>query len=357
MIRLSWRQFQAQAAVACGLLIAVLILFATTRGNVDHLYTVFAKANALCRNNPDCPGVGIKLSKLDELLELIGTALVVVPALIGVFWGAPLIAREFENGTHRLAWTQSVTRTRWLASKLAVVGLASIVAAGLLSLLVTWWQSPIDRAHMDRFGSGLFGMRNITPLGYAAFGFALGVVAGLLIRRTLPAMAATIVAFLAVRLTFTYVVRPNIFSPKHKTLALDPNNMGFGSTNGGPATLMPNPPNLPNAWIYSTHVVDSAGHGLTPATVAATCPTLPFPGNGGGPPPGGGTRIRVAAPGGVQDALHNCVTKLSATYHEVVTYQPANRYWTLQWGETAVYFIVALVMAGFCFWWIRNRAR
>ena len=357
MIRLSWRQFQAQVVVAVGLLVAVLILFTTTRGNVDHLYTVFAKANAACVNNPDCPGVGIQLTKLDQLLELIGTALVVVPALIGMFWGAPLIAREFENGTHRLAWTQSVTRTRWLGTKLAVVGLVSIVATGMLSLLVTWWSAPIDHAHTNRFGSGLFGERNITPLGYAAFGFALGVAAGLLIRRTLPAMAATIVAFLAVRLTFTYVVRPNIFSPRHKTYALDPNNMGFGSTNGGPATLMPNPPNLPNAWVYSSHIVDNAGHGLASSTVAAACPSLPFRGNGGGPPARSGPHVRVATSGGIHDALHDCVTKLSASYHEVVTYQPANRYWTLQWGETLVYFAAAVAIAGFCFWWLRNRAK
>ena len=355
MIRLSWRQFQAQAAVAGGLLVAVLIVFATTRGNIDHLYTVFAKANAACLNNSGCPGVSIKLSKLDQLLELIGTALVVVPALVGVFWGAPLIAREFENGTHRLAWTQSVTRTRWLGTKLAVVGLASVVGTGLLSLLVTWWSAPIDRAHVNRFGSGMFGERNITPLGYAAFGFALGVVAGLLIRRTLPAMAATIVAFLAVRMTFTYVVRPNIFSPRHRTLALDPNNMGFGTTNGGPATLMPNPPNLPNAWVYSTHIVDSAGHGLTSQTLAGACPNLPFANNG--PPPVSGTRVRVVAPTDVRNSLHDCVTKLAATYHEVVTYQPANRYWTLQWGETAAYFAAALAIAGFCFWLIHRRAR
>jgi hypothetical protein len=355
VIRLSWRQFQAQAAVAVGLLVAVLILFAATRGNIDHLYTVFTKANAACVNNPNCPGVSINLSRLDQLLELIGTALVVVPALIGVFWGAPLVAREFENGTHRLAWTQSVTRTRWLASKLAVVGLASVAATGLLSLLVTWWSQPIDHARQDRFGSGLFGMRNITPLGYAAFGFALGVVAGLLIRRTLPAMAATIVAFLAVRLTFTYVVRPNIFSPRHQTLLLDPNNMGFGSSNGRSPTLMPNPPNLPNAWVYSTHIVDNAGHGLSSATVAATCPSLPFPGNG--PPTGSGGNVRVQVSGGIQDALHDCVTKLSASYHEVVTYQPANRYWLLQWGETAIFLAAALAIAGCCFWLIRHRAR
>jgi hypothetical protein len=357
VIRLTWRQFRLQFAVACGLLIAVLILFVITRPQLDHLYTVFTKANALCVNNPNCPGVGIQLSKLDQLLELIGTALVVVPALVGVFWGAPLIAREFENGTHRLAWTQSVTRTRWLACKLGVVGLASVAVTGLLSLMVTWWSSPIDRAHSNRFGSGLFGERNVTPLGYAAFGFALGVVAGLVIRRTLPAMASTLLAFLAVRLTVTYAVRPSIFSPRHKTLALDPNNIGFGSTNGGPATLMPNSPNLPNAWIYSVHIVGNAGQKLTSQTVAASCPNLPFPGSGGAPAAAPGTRVRIQAPGDVQNSLHDCVTKLSATYHEVLTFQPANRYWTLQWGETAVYFIAALVLAGFCFWWIRHRAR
>jgi hypothetical protein len=355
MIRLSWRQFQAQAAVAAGLLVAVLILFATTRGNIDHLYTIFAKANAACLVNPNCPGTSINLSKLDQLLELIGTALVALPGLIGAFWGAPLIAREFENGTHRLAWTQSVTRTQWLAAKLAVVGLASVALTGLLSLLVTWWSAPIDHAHHDRFGSGLFGERNVVPLGYAAFGFALGVLLGLLIRRTLPAMAVTIVAFLAVRLAFTYAVRPNVFSPHHKVVALDPNNIGFGSENGGPATLMPNPPNLPDAWIYSTRIVDNAGHGLTSQTVSAACPSLPFPGNG--PPPVSGARVRVTAPTDVRDSLHDCVTKIAATYHEVVTYQPANRYWTLQWGETAIFFVAALAIAGCCFWWIRNRAK
>ncbi len=356
MIRLSWRQFRAQAAVAVALLIAVLIAFGATRGHIDHLYTIFNKANAACIASSNCPGVSINLSKTDQLLELIGTALVVVPALVGAFWGAPLIAREFENGTHRLVWTQSVTRARWLATKLAVVGLASVVVTGILSLLVTWWSSPIDRAHTNRFASGMFGERNVTPLGYAAFGFALGVAAGLLIRRTLPAMAATIVGFLAVRMAVTYVVRPYIFSPRHLALPLDPNNMGYGTTNGGPSTLMPNPPNLPNAWIYSTHIVDNAGHGLTSQLVAATCPSLGAPG-GGGPRPPSGTHVRTVVPDGAQSALHDCVTKFSATYHEAITYQPANRYWTLQWGETAVYFVAALAIAGFCFWWIRHRAK
>ena len=81
-----------------------------------------------------------------RFLQHLSLVSLLVPALIGIFWGAPLVARELEAGTFRLAWTQSVTRTRWLAVKIALVGLASVLAAGLLSLLVTWWSSPLDRS-------------------------------------------------------------------------------------------------------------------------------------------------------------------------------------------------------------------
>ena len=72
--------------------------------------------------------------------------LYVTPGIIGVFWGAPLVTRELEAGTFRLAWNQGVTRTRWIAVKLAAVGLAAMAVSGLLSLAVTWWASPVDRA-------------------------------------------------------------------------------------------------------------------------------------------------------------------------------------------------------------------
>jgi ABC-type transport system involved in multi-copper enzyme maturation permease subunit len=351
MIRLSLRQFRLQAAVAFGLLLVIAVLLITTRPHLVYLYGIYAKAQAACTSSRDCRDVSINLNQIDKLLELLGTALVAVPALVGAFWGAPLVAREFEAGTHRLAWTQSVMRTRWLAVKLTVVGLASVAVTGLMSLLVTWWSSPIDRADTNRFGSGIFGERNIAPLGYAAFGFAVGVVAGLLIRRTLPAMATTLVAILAVRIAFTYAVRPHLLTPLRVTSTLDRNGTGFGSSNGGPSTLFPNPPNLPNAWIYSTRIVDSAGHGLSPQVVATTCPSLGTV----GPPPGGQGTVRTQVPGGIQSALHDCVEKISASYHVVATYQPANRYWPLQWLETGAYLAAALAVVAFCFWWIRGR--
>jgi hypothetical protein len=232
-----------------------------------------------------------------------------------------------------------------------------VAVTGLLSLLVTWWSGPIDHTRQTRFASGLFGERDVVPLGYAAFGFALGVLLGLLIRHTLPAMASTIVVFLAVRIAFTFAVRPRLFAPRHESLALGTSGMGYGSTNSGPATLMPNPPNIPNAWIYSTHIVDNAGHALTPQVVAASCPSLSLPPLPTGVPPGSSGHVRVEAPPGAQSALQDCVTKISATYHEVVSYQPATRYWGFQWYETAIFFVAALALAGCCFWWIRNRAK
>ena len=139
MIRLSWRQFRLQALIAVGLLVAVAVLLAMTGPHLAHLYQVYARAQAACVNVGNCRTLSVEVGELDRLLELLGTTLVGIPALLGAFWGAPLITRELETGTHRLAWTQSVTRGQWLAAKLGVVGISSVAVTGLLSLMVTWW--------------------------------------------------------------------------------------------------------------------------------------------------------------------------------------------------------------------------
>jgi ABC-type transport system involved in multi-copper enzyme maturation permease subunit len=351
MIRLSLRQFRAQGYITIGLLAVVAVLLIATGPYFAHLYDVYAKAQAACAASPTCPNVQLRIGTLDSLLKLIGTALVAVPALVGAFWGAPLISRELENGTHRMVWTQSVTRTRWVAVKLALVGTASVAATGLLSLMVTWWSAPMDRADMNRFGSGVFGERDITPLGYAAFAFALGVTAGVIIRRALPAMATTLAVFLGVRLAFTYLVRPYLMSPRHLTTTLSAVTQGFGSSNGGPESLFLGAPNLPNAWIYSTRAVDANGHGLTPQLVRSACPDLAAP---SGPPPGGGHQVQASA--SAQNALQTCTTKLSATYHGLVTYQPASRYWLFQCFETAIFLAAAFALIGLCVYWLRRHA-
>lgn len=355
MIRLSCRQFRTQAGVALGLLLVTAILLASTGPHIAHIYDVYAKAQAACIASSRCGQVNIDVGLFDRLLELIGTALVAVPGLIGAFWGAPLITRELEQGTHRLAWTQSVSRTRWLAVKLTLVGGASIVATGLLSLMVTWWSSPIDRADLNRFGAGVFGERNITPLGYAAFACALGVTVGVLVRRTLPAMATTLAVFLGVRIAFTYLIRQHLMTPIHLSQPLASVVDGFGQRNAGAPTLFADASNLPNAWVYSTRIVDASGRGLTSHAVTTACPTLLNPPPGGTPGSTSGHAV-VVANSGADNALQACISRLSPTYHGLVTYQPASRYWLFQSYETGIFVAAALALSALCFYAIRRRA-
>ena len=351
MIRLTWRQFRMQAVVGAGALAIVAVIAAVTGSHLVHVYDTSV---ATCAGHSGCSSITASFLQNDHSLQILLDALVVVvPGLIGIFWGAPLVARELEAGTFRLAWTQSVTRTRWLAVKLGVVGLASMVVAGLVSLMVTWWSSPLDRVNMNVFGT--FDQRDLVAVGYAAFAFALGATIGTLFRRTLPAMAVALVVFVAARLTFLHWVRPQLIAPVLRTYALGPATIGgYGSTNGGPSTLVPNPPDIANAWIVSTQFVDRAGSPLTPQLVASACPHLGagLPRGGG---PGGPQHAVGPVPGTVIKTLQECATKLGATYHELVAYQPASRYWEFQWYETAIFLGGAVILSGACLWWVRRR--
>lgn len=361
MIVFSWRQFRSQALVGFAGLALVGIVLAVTG---PHLVNVYDTALAACKasggqssacNNP--------VGATDKSLQIAATALVlVVPALIGMFWGAPLIAHEIETGTFRLAWTQSVSRLRWLFVKLGLVGLACIVVAGALSLMVTWWASPLDKASPNRFSPSDFALHGFVPAGYAVFAFALAATVGLLMRRTLPAMAVTLVGFIAVRLGVTYWVRPHYMSPATINLPLSQSNVGFGlSGPGSTAQIAAQAPSIPNAWVSSANVVDAAGHAPAASTLSRVCPNLLT----GSPPP---VNVRHTSSGilgqkasiaqvsqQAQQAFSHCISTLSSKYHEVVSYQPANRFWTFQTIETALFVLLALALAGGCAWWVRHR--
>jgi hypothetical protein len=361
MIRFTWLQARVQTFVAAGTLAVIAVMLAITGSRIVDLYNTTV---ASCQLQGDCDSARHALLNTDGAIRNgLGFALVCVPAFIGMFWGAPLVAREFEAGTFRLGWTQGVTRSRWLAGKLGVVGIVSLATAGLLSLMLTWWASPLDRANMNAFGS--FDQRDVVPIGYAAFAFVLGITAGIAFRRTVPAMAATLFAFIAARLAMTSWLRPLLLSPSHRSLPLDPTSTGYGTSGsglsffvtlfgqGGASTLQPVTPTMPNAWIYSTRIVDASGHRLSPSVLNADCPTI---GNhaGAGPTGGAGTS-HSEVPVSVQQALHDCVTKVGATYHELVTYQPGSRYWAFQWCELAVFLATAAILGAVCFWAIRRR--
>jgi len=345
MIRFTSLQFRIQAAVTVGVLVLIAIVVVITGPNLVHLYDTTV---ANCQAHGDCSYARNAFTQSDSFLQsALGALLLVLPALVGIFWGAPLIAREFEAGTFRLVWTQGVTRSRWLAAKLGIVSLASMVVAGMVSLMVSSWFSPIDKVTKLQFT--YFDERGIVAIGYALFAFAFGVAAGLLVRRTVPAMFVTLVAFIGARLAITYWVRPNLMAPVKAAMPL---HIVFGTSIEQTASTglsFFEPVNIPNAWIYSNEVVNSSGHVPTAQFLHRACHS----------------RLAVPPSGAVQGvpkpnpnahaAFAECFANVAAKYHQVVIYQPASRYWAFQWYETAIFFGLALTVAGFCFWWLRRR--
>jgi hypothetical protein len=346
MIWLTWRQFRAQAWVASAALAVIAVVLAVTGLHLAHLYD--ASGIAACPPHGNCSG--LVSSFLSQAKASAGynalfnggvVFLYAVPAVLGAFWGAPLLTREIEAGTFRLAWNQSVTSTRWLAVKLAVIGLTAMATAGLLSLMTSWWASPVDQAlalpagrngtgGMNRLAPALFGVRGITPIGYAAFAFALGVTAGVLIRRTIPAMATTLAVFGGVMLTMSLWVRPHLIAPLRMISPLNAGTIDqLSIENNGHMTVV-GAVNLPGAWLLSNQSITASGHTFAgPATRACLSATASF------------------------QACQNSIGALHL--RQLVTYQPASRYWDFQWYETAIFLALAVALAGVCFWRIRSR--
>lgn len=360
MTWLVWRLSRAHLLVAAIAVGGLAILAALTG---PHLATLYQENVAKCRTGDGCAAAAAWLAGQDGPLRVwLGIGVVVIPALIGMFWGAPMVAGELEEGTFRLAWTQSVSRTRWLVARLAGAGLAGVTVAGLVSLVVTWWASPLDRAGMNQFGT--FDQRGVVAVGYAAFGFALGAAAGALIRRTLPAMLSTLVVFVAARLAFDALVRPGLMTPVTESLALDPGSTGYGSAGFLPLAsapnLMPNPPDIPNGWVTSIGIVDGHGSALTSGELNRICPGIGTGHPGGGPGGAGlGTGLgsggsHVQVPQSAVLGMQHCVARVGLTFHEVVTYQPAGRYWPLQWYELAIYLAAAAALTAACVCLVRR---
>jgi hypothetical protein len=339
MIWLTWRQFRISALLVVSALVVMAVLLAVTPQGTEL---------ASCVGQQGCPTIADTFLRLshDHLLQFLSTLLVGLPALIGAFWGAPLITRELESGTYRLAWTQSVTRTRWLAIKLSVLVVAGAAACGGLSLMLMRWSS--DSVNRDRLLPAMFAERGIVPIGYAVFALALGVVAGLLIRRTVPAMAATLVAFLGTRMAVQFWLRGHLAPASHLVAAVTGRSLDILRQPSG-TTLLPQPVHIPGAWTLSTRLVDNAGHPPSTAFLRSVCGGL------AAPPPPTGSVDGAPAPDSVQHTFDHCTRVAAARFHEVATYQPASHYWSLQWAETGVYLVLAAALIGFAFWWVRRR--
>jgi hypothetical protein len=354
MIRFAWLQTRAQTLTGAAALTAVVVVTVVTGVELSHLYNTLVTH---CHTVGDCPAATARYASQKHFLQnALSFLLRVTPALLGIFWGAPLCAREFETGTFRLAWTQSVSRQRWLITKLAMGLIATVLVAGILTLAVTWWSRGFDILSANQYGN--FDERDIVPIGYAAFAFTLGALVGAITRRLLPAMAVSLAGFVAVRLAVTAWVRPHLITPLRTVVSMtSAPSFDIRGTIHGPvlAHVTVAAPDLPNAWVQSLKLVTTSGHAPTSAQESALinqyCPpiahsALPASGPAGGP---------VHASGNPA-ALANCQTQLEHLFRVAVSYQPPSRYWIFQWSELGIFIALAVAAGIGCFWWITRRA-
>jgi hypothetical protein len=345
MIWLTWRQSRAQVASVAGAVAALLAFLAISGTGL-----------------PTFDDTYLQQLVVDDFAKgiffLASFGVLFLPAIVGTFWGAPLVARELEAGTHRLAWNQSVTRTRWLAMKAGVIALVAAVTTAVLSLGLTWWCGSLDKAinagqtydgplRVGRIAPPMFEARGIAPIGYTLFALALGVAAGLVVRRVVPAMAITLALFVAVQILMPVLVRGHI-GPTSDLVKITPDNMTGMMAAIGPGNVPQGARELqvrsdePGAWTLSNETVDSAGrvHAVLPDWFAFC-----VPGREGGFGPGPDPQKSAA-----------CFARAAREgWRQRVTFQPASRYWTLQTIELAIFLALTGALTAFSFWWLRHR--
>jgi hypothetical protein len=327
MIWLTWRQFRVPA-LAGAVLLALALAYLLYLGH--DIRDAHAAYESRC-DTSDC------MSQLhgdyQNLLLYLAGAFGLVPVLVGVFWGAPLVARELENGTHRLVWNQSVSRRRWLTVKVLVVASAGVVVSGALGAALTWAASPVDRVGGDRFETVMFGARNVAPLGYAAFAVVFSTLVGLLLRRSLAAMAVTLLAVVVVQFAVPNLVRPHLMPGEHVRMAMTADAInsarGLGSITGAAVVKGVT---VDDAWVTDASELRTADGKPLSRKEFDRCFTDP---------------PKTGATGTFGDTAA-CLGALDL--HIDVEYQPNDRYWTFQWLELALYLGLSVLLL-FAGWW------
>jgi hypothetical protein len=234
-----------------------------------------------------------------------------VPLLAGIFVGAPLLAREFEHGTHRLAWTQSVTRQRWLLGKVIVLVAATALAGAAVAVIAQWWRQPFDALN-GRMSPPAFDVEGIVVPAYAIFALALGLLLGLILRRTIAAMTIAAAGFVAVRLVVEKLLRPHYLTP-------------LTTEGAGVAT-----PVLPRDWVIRDALVTSTGRPVTAS-------------------------LQDSAVVHAQRAQIDAAAYMSQLgYKRVVSFQPDERFWTFQAIEAGIFVLLALIALGAAVWLVRR---
>ena len=255
-------------------------------------------------------GLAIASSYPTLLMDLVQVAALAVPLVLGISWGAPLVAGEFEASTEDFAWTQEVTRRRWVLTNIGWALLAAAAWGGALAALLTWWRGPANAVY-GPVELVSFDIQGVAPVAYAVFAMMLGIAAGALFRRVVPAITTTLVVFVALRMVTALILR--------KDLAVSKNVSPHASV---PAL----------AWSLGTNYISPTGAVANGTT---------------------GTSAACANVAGGQQGALSCLA--AHGYHQRITYLPASRFWPVQGVESGIFAILALALAIFTYWWVTTR--
>jgi ABC-type transport system involved in multi-copper enzyme maturation permease subunit len=312
--RLTLRLARPNLLASIALLAAVALYAVLTRRSMSASLDTSGLDNCLASGD-DCTALARDFT--DKFTVVINSYrwIALVPLLTGMFWGGPLIAREVEHGTHRLAWTQSVSRVRWLATKLGIFLLGATAVAAAFTQVMSWWFTPIERIQDDfgRLNPDVFDYRGIVPIAYTLFAFALGAAAGAVFKRTVPAMAVTLVAYLPIKIGIQ-VLRGHYLAPLHVTYAFGTQSPRIGRGD----------------WLLSSEVIDRSGSVLGSAGTSDPCQSL-------------ATRA----------AGETCA--IEHGYRFLDTYQPISRFWSFQFIESGIFVGLSVAALAVAVWWILRR--
>jgi hypothetical protein len=308
MIWLGWRQQRTEALIAAALLALAAAILIPAGIQMANAYTHDGLSHCIgmSQQGPICGDVvGSFEQRFSKYIDLVGW-FNLIPGLFGVALAAPFVL-ELERGTHRLAWTQSITRRRWVTTKLGLAVASTLVAASLLMALETWWRRPL--VHIDgRMENGAFDS-NVVILGYALFALGLALAIGAMWRRAIPAVMVSFVGYFVARIFTDTWLRQRLASPTSLTW----------STNGA------DPKALFHAWVINEGPSDRAGNIV--GRIKVTC----LPGSGG-----------------------KCAFPEHPKYMHAL-FVPQSSFWSLQLTELALFGGVAVALIAFAGWWTLHR--
>jgi hypothetical protein len=251
-----------------------------------------------------------------------------VPVLIGAFLGAPVLARELETGTFRYVWTQGFGRWRWTLAKLVPLAVAVAVATGAFSVLLSWYYQPylapgnqaLGLPSETPFSPVLFDLRGVAFAAWTLTAFSIGALAGVLIRRVVPAIAATLAVYTGLAFATGAFLRQHYLTP-----------------------LVTSSLNLPgSAWIISQRWTRGGTFVFTNPPdhlLSQVCSSLPA-GTFSGKPS--------------QQTVFQCLYRHG--YTQWTSYQPASRFWPFQWIEGGGLLALSALLIAATVWLVRRRA-